>query len=121
MMYAKRISDGYDLCSVMADYGRDYFSMDGYCWLYDLLDECGVEEVDPIAITCDFTEESLEDFYSNYGYMMDDDETKEYFETYTDKNVGSSTINHIRNYLEDFVNEHSIGTVLKDSIIYQNF
>ena len=60
--------DKYSLREEFISYDRDYFSLDGYQAILDLFEELDSnQELDVIAICCDFTEESIEDIRSNYG------------------------------------------------------
>lgn len=62
------IHDGSDLREVFRQYGRaDQFSYEGYNVLYLLLNYGEDQEIDVIAICCDFSEEPLADVLKNYG------------------------------------------------------
>jgi len=52
---------------------RDNFSYDGAVALMEYLEECGVEDYDPIAFCCEFTEYGdLDDFHTCSGYDATD-------------------------------------------------
>lgn len=63
------------------DWNRDYYSFDGCAALLDFYDEIDPEmEFEPVAICCDCTEYgngcacSFGDLFSDYGYLLDDDD-----------------------------------------------
>ena len=60
--------DKYSLREEFLSYDRDYFSLDGYQAILDLFEELDSnQELDVIAICCDFTEADIEDIRSDYG------------------------------------------------------
>ena len=56
---------------------RDAFSYEGITELfewYDELSESGDIKFDPVAIRCDWSEYDEDDLFTDYGYLLDDDE-----------------------------------------------
>lgn len=69
-----------DLCNEFKDYGRDYYSYEGYEALLDYYDEIDPDmELDVIAICGDCTEYgkgaacSISDMIADYGCLINDD------------------------------------------------
>lgn len=86
-----KVLDAYDLQQAFADYGRDYFSLDGYQAILDLFEEtdCGHNtDLDVIAICCGFTEADPDDIRSDYSNIesiaeADDDDLIDALNYYT--------------------------------------
>jgi hypothetical protein len=79
------------------DYGRgENFSYDGLTALFEHLDECGTvdQELDVIAICCEFSECSEEGLISDYGYLVE-------YEEFEDDNENEEKIKAIVSALED--------------------
>lgn len=65
--------DKYDLQREFQSYDRDYYSLDGYQAILDMFEELGgTQELDVIAICCDFNEEDEKEIKNNYGLDEDD-------------------------------------------------
>ncbi len=65
--------DAHDLHDVMVRCGRDNFSSYGYSELIDYFDSYGEPvELDPIAIACEFSEDSVLGVWEDYGYLFPD-------------------------------------------------
>lgn len=65
-----KVLDKYDLQREFQEYGRDYFSLEGYQALLDLFEECDCgknTDLDVIAICCEFTEADPEDILNDYS------------------------------------------------------
>lgn len=64
-----KVLDEYDLQQEFQEYGRDYYSIEGYKAILDLFEEtdCGQNtDLDVIAICCDFNEEEPDEIIDNY-------------------------------------------------------
>ena len=90
---------------------QDNFSYDGLRVLFEALEEyeesCGDEvELDVIALCCEYSEETLEEIASNYGYDLEGDDEDEQ-----------------RDNLIDWLNERTFvcGYTKDNSIVYQSF
>ena len=47
-------------------------------WYSDLAEDCGAPvEFDPVAFRCDWSEYSLDELMTDYGYLLDDDQEPE--------------------------------------------
>lgn len=65
-----RTITGWDLKDAMRECGRDYYTIDACDRIVDYYDECGTNiELDPIAIACDFNEESFDYVVEQYGHL----------------------------------------------------
>lgn len=65
--------NAYDLQQLMRSCNRDSFSFDGYTELIDLFnDENEVVEVDPVAIDCEFTEDTPINVWEMYDHLFTD-------------------------------------------------
>ena len=70
--------DKWDLRKEFKSYNRDYYSLDGYQAILDLFEEIGdSQELDVIAICCDFTESEIDEIRSDYDLSIDDFEDDE--------------------------------------------
>ena len=104
MAFTYKINDVYTLQNEFVKANRDYYSLEGYEALLNLTDEIGDIELDPIAISCEFTEASKDDIIADYGYMMTEDEKND--------NV----------LFLDFLNYHTWAVELENgSYLYQEF
>ena len=73
MLY--KTMDKWDLQKEFKSYDRDYYSLDGYQAILDLFEEIGdSQELDVIAICCDFTELEPNEIIDEYGIEIEDDE-----------------------------------------------
>jgi len=72
----KQTINVYDFRDAFHRMGRkDQFSYEGLGALYEYLEECDPDmELDVIAICCDFTQCSLDEFLDSYGVDADIDE-----------------------------------------------
>ena len=107
-MLVKKIYDATDLQQEFISMNRDYYSYEGYEALIELFEECSPEapqELDVIAICCEFTEATPEDIASDYSFSYDPEATEDFNEQ-----------------LIDFINYYSWGVELSNgNILYQNF
>ena len=72
-MLVKRIETADDLQRIMRDYGRDNYSYDAYEALVDLFNEDAEPvQIDPIAIACEFTEDTPENIADAYDWTIDE-------------------------------------------------
>lgn len=80
----------YDFERAFKDADRDYFSWDGYQALFDYYDEFDDFDLDVIAICCDVSEYTEEEFIKTYDYIQtfkewseenDDDDEEEYLKS----------------------------------------
>lgn len=62
----------YDLQQLMIRVDRNYFSFDGYVALIDYFDDFDSVEVDPVAISCEFSEDSPLDIWDMYKHLFTD-------------------------------------------------
>ena len=71
-------------------YDRDYYSYAGYEIILDYFNEFEEDiELDVIAICCDFTEVSFEEFINDYSLEITEDESEEkVIMEYLDNNAG---------------------------------
>lgn len=72
----KQEIDVYDFERAFKDMDRDYFSWDGYQALYDYYDQFEDFSLDVIAICCDVTEYTEDEFISNYKSYLTVEEFK---------------------------------------------
>ena len=108
-MLVKTIETAEELKEQMQKAGRDYYSLDGYQALIDLFYEY-TQEIDCIAIACDFTEETTDYVISQYGYLFET-------ESYTEED---GTIDAEK--LTDALNEYTYAVLLNNGcILYQEF
>lgn len=103
------IDSGYQLQTLMHQWGRDCYSPAGYDALLEYYDDCDPDmEVDPVAICCDCTEYgedaacSISDMIADYGYLIndniDDDITRDdYLEMLVDALNDRTTVLELRN------------------------
>lgn len=84
------------------DMGRDYYSTQGYDYLYEMLDELDAE-YDVIAICCDFTEyDDGKALLCDYDYMLDErgetfDDEEEKIEALVELLEDHTSIVHLEN------------------------
>lgn len=64
-----RTVTGQDLKDAMKDCGRDYFCMGSCEYIIHYYEDYENIELDPIAIACEWNEETVEDVVCNYSYM----------------------------------------------------
>jgi len=89
----------------------DNFSYEGLGELFDYLEEMGEDlEFDPIAICCDFSECSLDEFLQSYGVDADLDE----FSTMEDKAEAITEYIGRNGFWYALVNDN-------EEIIFENF
>ena len=109
-MLVKTIYDAATLQNEFIRFNRDYFSYEGYEALIELFAECSPEtpqELDVIAICCEFTEATPEEIQDNYSHMFEYDE---------------KAPEDLTEQLMDFINYHSWGVELSNgNILYQDF
>ena len=88
--------DKWDLQKEFKAYDRDYYSLDGYQAILDLFEEIGdSQELDVIAICCDFTESEPSDIIAEYGIEIEDDEDEmEIVMKYLDYNTWAEKLNN---------------------------
>ena len=80
--------DKWDLQKEFKSYDRDYYSLDGYQAILDLFEEIGdSQELDVIAICCDFNEAEIDEIRSDYYLSIDDYEDDEEVMDYLSNNT----------------------------------
>ena len=100
--------DRYEFKRTMERLDRDYYSFEAIDEIINYFDEFDNVEFDPIAICCDFTEETPEYIAEQYGYM-DEDITDEDGDIDIDK-------------LMDLLNYHTYAVRLDNgNILYIDF
>lgn len=62
------INDAYDLQREFKACNRDYFTIEGYQAMFDMIDSLGEDfELDVIALCCDYRQDDLESVLESYG------------------------------------------------------
>ena len=70
--------DRWELQKEFKECNRDYYSLDGYQAILDLFEELDSnQELDVIAICCDFNEADIDEIRSDYDLSIDDYEDDE--------------------------------------------
>ena len=121
-MLVKTILTTEDLREEFISMNRDYYSYYGYEALIDLFEECDngqPTELDVIAICCDFEESYPADIAEDYGIDLSDITSKydQTAEEYTEEEQ-----EEITERVMEFINENTIGILLKNGfILYQKF
>ena len=86
MLY--KTMDKWDLRKEFKSYDRDYYSLDGYQAILDLFEEIGdSQELDVIAICCDFNEVEIDEIRNDYDLSIDDYEDDEAVMDYLSNNT----------------------------------
>ena len=84
-MIYKIIDTAHELKKEFQEYNRDHYSLEGYQAMIEIFEDSDFE-VDVIAICCDFTECTDEEFCSNYG--LDEECTSYEIVRYLEANCG---------------------------------
>lgn len=102
-----RTMNVYDFADAFARMDRDYFSNDGYQYLYDFYDESsdGNWELDVVAVCCEWTEyDNIDDFLYDYGMYLDD--------VYDEDELMECTNKEKANMLYEFLSDRTLITQL---------
>lgn len=107
-MLVKTIYDAATLQNEFISMNRDYFSYEGYEALIELFEECSPEtpqELDVIAICCEFNEATPEEIQNDYSIEYDPEAPEDFNEQ-----------------ILEYINYHSWGVELSNgNILYQAF
>ena len=118
-MLVKKIETAEDLQGIMRDYGRDNYSYEAYEALINLFNEDPEPvQIDPVAIACEFTEDTPENIADAYDWTIDEmrfRDAKRFMSYHEYQNA-------IRDGLMDALNNRTWAALLENgNIIYSEF
>ncbi len=117
-MLVKKIYDAYDLEEEFKRMNRNPFTHEGYQALIELFNEFDEpQELDVIAICCEFTEATPADIMHDYGYTIDG---MDYDDALATGDYDEDEIIDV--FVGDYLNYHTWAVALSNGhILYQNF